>query len=205
MKDRPILFSAPMVRALLDGTKSQTRRVACKGTIPSRYVAATEYEPGRWRLFDAEHPSASLAQYTMPACPYGQPGDRLWVRETWAYHLHAMAASNPEVSGPWVYAADGDQALWQRLCERWRPSIHMPRTACRLVLKITSVRLERLNEISDADALAEGIDRHDVLTDGEPPPGWHRGTFEKLWERINGTESWAANPWVWVIEFRRLG
>lgn len=209
MKDRPILFQGSMVRGVLNDSKTQTRRVA--KLTSSGHVK----EVGGHRRWHPADPDATLA------CPYGQPGDRLWVRETWAYHLHALSASNHELSGPWVYAADG--GTQHRLCDRWRPSIHMPRVASRITLEITNVRLERLQAISDTDAIAEGIER------GQGFPGWYRGplkgdsvglkeygerfkiptafpklAYRALWEHINGTESWDENPLVWVVEFRRV-
>jgi hypothetical protein len=145
--------------------------------------------------------------------PYGKPGDRLWVRETWAYHLHAQA-SLADDDGPWVYAADGEQAKQYRLCDRWRPSIHMPRWASRITLEVTGVRVERLQDISEADAVAEGAPcwfcRAAVvdITPGrdcacalEPRPG--RIAYRELWNSINGAGSWDMNPWVWVVEFRK--
>lgn len=199
MAERPILFSGPMVRALLAGTKTQTRR-AVKPQPAGEWAA-----PGR------------------TSCPYGQLGDRLWVRETWAdltaTHGQRWEKRNP-VTGLYErgqhpffwYAADGDQpdlGGGERNPERWRPSIHMPRHACRLVLEVTGVRVERLQAISEDDALAEGIDTegHDYLT-GER---WkaagsalspERYAFASLWRRINGQASWDANPWVWVVEFK---
>jgi hypothetical protein len=209
MTEKSIIFSAAMVRALLAGTKTQTRRVACNGTIPAQYIATTEYEPGRWRLFDAEHPHASLAQYTMPPCPYGQPGDRLWVRETFA-----------KIDGqtrPWIETdyratyAHGDR-LGDHLGmkKRWTPAIHMPRAASRITLEITEVRVERLQAISEADARAEGV----VYDPGEGGTFWVPGAgctsdsavdaYRKLFESINGPGSWDANPWVWAISFWRI-
>jgi hypothetical protein len=198
-KERPILFQGAMVRAILAGTKAQTRRLV-------KYPAA-EGERG-W------HPIPTGFQYlpggsARPVCPYGRPGDRLWVRETWAYHLHAQASMRDD-DGPWVYAADGQPALQMRLCDRWRPSIHMPRCACRLVLEITDVRVERLRDISEADAMAEGIvqlpDQGFGLRSGEH---YHatdpRQSYLSLWESINGEGSVEANPWVWAVSFRRAG
>ena len=202
MKERPILFKGPMVRALLDGTKTQTRRVVKM----KRHQQIEEREDGTpwpW-MYDGDRDADSWM-----ACPYGQPGDRLWVRETFAEGIHQLADVNH-----WAYAADpfGNQ---QRLGDRWKPSIHMPRWASRITLEITGVRVERLQDISEADAIAEGIERQD---DGI---GWRRGpitadvpntatrtafpklAYQSLWESINGPGSWAANPWGWVIEFRR--
>ena len=203
MKERPILFQAEMVRALRDGSKTQTRRIA------KLTDAAHVKEPGKHRRWHPGDPEARLA------CPYGQPGDRLWVRETWAYETHALSAKDHEREGPWVYAADGETALQHRLCDRWRPSIHMFRAASRITLEVTGVRLEHLQDIIDADALAEGInswimDGFDEATEGKP---WEVASkfsidspfisaYAVLWEQINGPGSWAANPWVWVVEFK---
>ena len=197
MTERPILFSAPMVRAILDGTKTQTRRIA-KGvaTIHSRTG-----EP--LAKLDSAGPRV--------ACPYGQIGDRLWVRETWAYGVHALASRNHEQEGPWVYAADNAGAHG-RLCDRWRPSIHMFRAASRITLEITGVRVERLQDISEDDARAEGITDGGCLNCGNsetdcgclnPRPD-AVDSYCHLWGQINGAGSWEANPWVWVVEFRRV-
>ena len=198
MKERPILFSAPMVRALRAGTKTQTRRV-----VKDRHIDAA--------------PPACFFQWLRERCPYGQPGDRLWVRETWAYGVHALAAERDE-DGPFVYAADG--TVQGRLCDRWRPSIHMPRAASRILLEITAVRVELLQDISDNDIEAEGTARW-VKDGGKvmcPPPGFdgwwpdedgnlyvkpNRVAFCSLWESVNGLRAWDANPWVWVIDFKR--
>jgi hypothetical protein len=205
MKERPILFSAAMVRALLNGSKTQTRRVACKGLIPPQYVTAKEYEPARWRLFDAEHPTAALAQCTMPPCPYGQPGEQLWVKET---HL-------PKASGM-LYRADlteFDAAGTGAMYGGWKPSIFMRREYSRITLRITGVRVERLQDISEDDAIAEGIE-HEPGTahwkNYDTSPGWRYWespiqSYRTLWETINGPGSWDANPWVWVVEFNVKG
>ena len=181
MKERPILFSAPMVRAILDGSKTQTRRLV----KPQPSILAGELLC--WK------DDALTDDQMADLCPNGQPGDRLWVRETFAEGIHQMADANH-----WAYAADrfGTQ---QRLSDRWKPSIHMPRAASRITLEINSVRVERLQDISEADAMAEGVNAGKYL-------GLERANaraFSELWESINGPDSWAANPWVWVIEFRR--
>lgn len=188
MKERPILFSAPMIRAILNGTKTQTRRVA-KLTANGHVK-----EPGGHRRWHTADFDARLA------CPYGQPGDRLWVRETWAHDDEDNAL---------FYRADvgqgGDADDWERNRldgaprYRWRPSIHMPRTASRITLEITSVRVERLQDISRGDAMAEGCPFPNMAK-GDDPRQWFRG----LWESINGPESWQADPLVWVVEFKRL-
>lgn len=185
MRERPILFSAPMVRAILSGTKTQTRRVAIQT------AGGHLKEPSGHRRWHPADPEAALA------CRYGQPGDRLWVRETFAEGIHQMAGVNH-----WAYSADrfGEQ---QRLGDRWKPSIHMPRAASRILLEIISVRVERLQAISEADAMAEGC--LGKLAEAAPAADEAREQFRDLWQSINGADSWAANPWVWVVEFKRVG
>ena len=193
MKTRPILFSAPMVRALLNGTKTQTRRVA------KLTDAAHVKEPRGHRRWHPADPDASMA------CPYGQPGDRLWVREAWK--AHTTFGNLPPRDIPqthvWYMADEGYKAE-----SRHRNGMFMPRWASRLLLEITAVRVERLQDISGADAQAEGI-----VPDGDG--GWHLAdtrhymgdpisSYASLWEYINGADSWDANPWVWVIEFKKV-
>lgn len=202
-RERPILFSGPMVRALLEGRKTQTRRIV---KLPHANPLGN-WEPTTFGGTDArgaEHPEQTAIWHTRTgetlACPYGVPGDRLWVRETWA-HVPATAyrssdgvqqTADPTSEGmAAVYAAG-----WERSAPgRWRPSIHMPRWACRLVLEITGVRVQRLRDISEADAVAEG-----ASTPG--PFAVHH--FADLWVSINGRDSWNANPWVWALTFKRV-
>lgn len=202
MKERPILFSAPMVRAILAGQKTQTRRIVkpTSGPHSIRLVIATP---------------DSLAAFVRHHCPYGQPGDRLWVKETWAAPLpcNNLKPTDIEDGTPLYFRAD-DPKNWERQPDRgiigkWRPSIFMRRWMSRITLEITCVRVERLQDISEADALAEGMD---VFEDGagftvRPGGTWQRNpedAFRNLWEQINSPGSWAANPWVWVIKFRRV-
>jgi hypothetical protein len=207
VKQRPILFQGAMVRALLDGSKTQTRRIVKPQPIPdARFV-------GGWKVVGkGGEESATCSPLIADKSPYGQPGDQLWVRETWAYGTHALASKDHEREGPWVYAADGDTALQGRLCDRWRPSIHMFQSASRITLEITSVRVERLQDISEADAKAEGLIRY--REKGIAPDLYSNGATEgfifpvdaysALWEQINGPGSWDANPWVWVVSFRAI-
>jgi hypothetical protein len=144
-------------------------------------------------------------------CPYGQPGDRLWVRECFAAWWETATGKRSHVMG---YRADIDDPYWDGfgfddpwwLDAKWEPSIHMPRSFSRITLEITGVRLERLQEISESDARSEGVNaapdwRH-LFNDPEAMS--YRCGFARLWESINGPGSWAANPWVWVVEFRRI-
>ena len=184
MKERPILFSAPMVRAILEGRKTQTRRV-----VKSNWDAKDD---DNWPMVMDED-----GLWFRQACPYGQIGDRLWVRE--AFFID-------EGKGSVRYRASGHVSPFG-----WKPSIHMPRWASRILLEITSVRVERLQDISEVDALAEGITESQIDTElkaaeemdqVEPNPA--RCCFRYLWEDINGIESWADNPWVWVVEFKKV-
>lgn len=222
MKDRPILFNAAMVRAILDGNKTQTRRVVKPQPmmVTNNTTAPWVGPPGALKL--------GLEQIGK-GCPYGQPGDRLWVRETWHKRTIALPKSRIDEGEPYtdyLYRADAYEGspilsacLHEKLTQppnyyhdRWFPSIHMPRAASRITLEITGVRLERLNEISEEDARAEGITDGGCLNCGNsendcgclnPRPD-ARDSFIHLWQSINGEGSWLSNPWVWVVEFKRL-
>ena len=211
MKQSPILFNAEMVKAILSGLKTQTRRVMKRQPEPSKtregdfwfscdkmqsMVHVSEFIPGNSVIPDGH-------QIVSACCPHGAVGDQLWVRETWArYNIdqdsHDMAyrATKPD---DWPEGA------------RWRPSIHMPRWASRIDLLITGVRVERLNSISEQDARAEGITDGGCLDCGESEPcGCNQPkpdateSFAHLWKSIYGDDSWFSNPWVWVIEFKRM-
>lgn len=220
MKERPILFTAPMVRALLDGRKTQTRRIIKpQPAYPFRSASGAWVDMGR--RDDADHKLSEIR------CPYGwpplgdQPGDQLWVRETWC-PPHNNAYLNNHKHLCW-YRADNESRPYQKPEHfSWRPSIHMPRWASRITLEITDVRVERLQDISKQDVLAEGI--RPFYSGSESPcsygineegcgfgePGsWNFPetpalAYRKLWEFINGPKSWHANPWVWVIEIKRV-
>jgi hypothetical protein len=205
MFERPILFSDPMVRAILEGRKTQTRRVVarqppedCCGQIHvSPYQPAVvrreELEPGR-TIFGAYCECGDWGCRS----PYGAPGDRLWVREAWA-------PTNAHSTERCWYRATLHPAGAAMAEIRWRPSIHMPRWASRITLEVTGVRVERLQDITHGDLEAEGIPID--TTRGKPDEiarAAHFVQWRALWESINGKESWAVNPWVWVVEFRRL-
>lgn len=211
MKELPIRFSGPMVKAILDGSKTQTRRVV---------------KQDREGLLDCEPTPAWDAFWQCVACPYGKPGDRLWVRETWCKLWPEHQMNDPD-AGRYYYAAtddtptmvdgDGYTDYTKSGHERspWKPSIHMPRAASRISLDITMVRVERLNDISEADAKSEGIFKCPSGRWEAPLVKSKVGTlcaevddpriaYRALWDQINGPNAWAANPWVWVVEFRRL-
>jgi hypothetical protein len=219
MKERPILFSGPMVRAILDGKKTQTRRILkgsteCKGPYNPAYMEAHKGDKG-WR----------------DICPHGKVGDRLWVRETHMIESNFNIDSNEGYPPPfkdgrpinWVtdhqygdyweqchYAASDEKP---ELCRDddgllgWRPSIHMPRWASRITLEVTDVRVQRLRDISHDDAIAEGFGSHLSVPDDKAPHGrtWGRLGFSQLWDSINGkTHPWESNPWVWALTFKRI-
>lgn len=200
MKERPIVFSGPMVRAILDGRKTVTRRVVKpQGAILTDRMA---------RSLGVQPPPVQNS--AVIPCPYGQPGDRLWVRETFSYWLRNSdrLPDESDYESPW-YRSDADAyGLLGRdeygpvYAEQllWMPSIYMPRATSRILLEVVSVRIERLQEISDADALEEGI----YPTKTGLYSGAAKSAYQKLWESINGPGSWEANPWVWVIEFRKI-
>lgn len=217
MKERPILFTGPTVGGLLSGRKTQTRRVV-KGSEqwPASAVKAVMLESRGTALAV----NAGRCTYGPELkSPYGQPGDRLWVRETFADLQGTGIEHRPISSGPlqrYAFAADakpgshGDEAR-KEFGVKWKPSIFMPRAASRITLEITSVRVERLQDISESDAIAEGIEPlYGAWRDyGRKPsinyhPAWAKAieSYRSLWEAINGPDSWAANPWVWVVEFK---
>jgi len=226
MKERPILFSAPMVRAILEGRKTVTRRVV-KPQPPARndmINAAYCGHPNLWL------PNGSIGADTPREwkCPYGQPGDRLWVRETWAVQRHEPCLPHErdyqDLISPVVrYRADGSTrriqgdrstgvGVYHGAVEKTRVSIHMPRWASRITLEVTGVRVERLQDISTEQAVAEGM--HTFPHKGGTAYAWSAddkhghgsatGAMRWLWDQINGEGAWHANPWVWVVEFRRV-
>lgn len=193
MKERPILFSAPMVRALLNGSKTQTRRVVKIPRGCSWYAELGGESAGWWE--DVANPNGWWHVSEMQ-CPYGHPGDRLWVREAWA-------PCGPSPCDGALYRAEFDSGP---LSIKFKPSIFMPRWASRITLEIVSVRVERLQDISEADCWAEGI--HEVRSAGDDHGdlrGSVRQDYQALWESINGDGSWDENPWVWAVEFKRIG
>jgi len=242
MKERPILFSGAMVRALLADTKTQTRRVVKPSRrYPFEFVGSGTKadpdwnDPSCWGFMSDDGDAWLLKDGTKESdvhqipCPYGQPGDRLYVRETfYAYGRWETRYSEKKKRDEWhfvdmtlecghayAYAADGAPHDFHKSNQRsdrtpswWkRPAIHMPRLASRILREIVSVRVERLNDISQADAVAEGamVWAQELDTQIKDLPGEDaQFAFLALWESINGAGSWAANPWVWVVEFKRV-
>lgn len=232
MKKRGMIFNAEMVRAILDGRKTQTRRI-----VKVNCMDICEKDDGSlwpWREDEENH-----GDYWYP-CPFGEVGDRIWVRETWALlgnedgcciDWNGKLCKGDEREAARIYRASceqkqGDYGLWsipddadwktytenEKFEGAWRPSIHMPRWASRITLEITGVRVERLNDVSDTDAVAEGLlPAGDMLPDYPgtflTPKGdfaTAKVAFQRLWESIYGEESWQSNPWVWVVEFKRV-
>ena len=203
--ERPILFSGPMIRALLADTKTQTRRHLYKMRKLNRASCVhRDYPPPReltpvgqgWAMTDWRRAKA---------------GDQLWVREAWgtASIFDDVAPRDLPSFAPIKYYADGKivgATAGYGLMLKARPSIHMPRRFSRILLEIVDIRVERLQDISEADAMAEGwVRRPEVSADPQVHADAARDWYSDLWEQINGAGSWAVNPWVWVVEFKRVG
>lgn len=208
MKERPILFSGPMVRAFLEDRKSQTRRVMKDAPI--------EQSDGYLCTKLVTYSNEKQVRHVMPSlCPYGQPGDRLWVKETYFAWRCKTYTSEGMTEGPeqCVYAADGGTLLNGA---KWRPSIFMFRRFSRITLEITNVRVQRLQEITEEDAQAEGALFHDGGGIGHS--GWRhdinhgfvyanaRTSFARLWDSLNAKRGfgWDTNPWLWALTLQRV-
>ena len=211
MKERPILFSTEMVKAILEGRKTQTRRI----------IKKQPHGAGEWVRQLASWLFPNVNPYIKLKCPYGQPGDRLWVRETWALNPWSYLGGCK-----YIYRSDYESFPKNEIgksypdIDKWRPSIFMPREACRILLEVTDVRVERLQDITEEDAKAEGITDIEFYPDeGFPLSIGHMAgqddgktslhttrvkAYAALWESINGEGSWEKNPWVWVISFERI-
>jgi hypothetical protein len=204
MRERPILFSAPMVRAILEGRKTQTRRIVVRakdGELP------LDFHDGMFWFADGDAQEIN--------CPYGETGDRLWIREAWRTefrfnHLKPSLVPGTPLDTAIYYEADGKSSM----AGKYRHSRFMPRRFSRTALDITKVRVQRLQEISEQDAIAEGVEKLGEFPNITPyrnymvkqPAGAHnfstsRASFMSLWSSINGTESYTANPLVWAITF----
>ncbi|MBZ6546868.1 hypothetical protein FMJ40_06100 [Klebsiella variicola] len=202
MKERGMIFNGEMVRALLDGRKTQTRRIIKDCTVGRDQISKfIQIE----KKFIGCYPE-DVPELIRECCPYGIPGDRIWVRE--AFRVHSRATDVATL----VYKASERNSWTEQthrvpvaVCnkpatpEKWTPSLHMPRWASRILLEITDVRVERLKSISDGDAIREGCSTADMKS-GDCVAD----VFARLWASIYGSDSWNANPWVWVIEFKRV-
>ena len=188
MKTRPILFTAAMVRAVLDGTKTQTRRVI-KPQPVERGVVGSGYVP-------------------IPACPYGVPGDRLWVRETFRCVWAGDGSIEYRADGKVIRHGITGGKVITATPKKWKPSIFMPRWASRIDLEVVAVRVERVQDITSSDALAEGIQEYSGCENQHDMEAWDPvDEFRKLWDSINGKRpgcSWNDNPFVWVVAFKRV-
>lgn len=202
MKETGLMFKAPLVRAIFSGQKTQTRRIVKPQPAPHQGMVNAAYCGKRHLWLRDGRCEESDPAYEW-RCPMGQPGDRLWVRETWRGVVNIAPPGHYEYAVA-RYVPDREQcrrleyaATQERDGEPWRPSMHMPRWASRITLEIIRVRVERLQQITDADSLAEGVDRTNTSI-----PGYARERFKTIWESTGG--DWAANPWVWVIDFKRI-
>ncbi|WP_311181494.1 hypothetical protein [Pseudomonas aeruginosa] len=238
-RERPILFNDQMVRAILEGRKTVTRR-AVKGLQIPTEDKTTPHEGLRWsalgqrhlrygfNVFGSTEEECAHELARCGVCPFGKPGDRLWVRETHAQVFEvdipdgrpagpigtAGSPGRPDWKCRYVYRSDGEMpnVQWHHVGDsqpvRWTPSIHMPRRASRILLEITAVRVERLQDISEKQALAEGVELEGEGVCWAGAAGTASDSpvesFRLLWELINGAGSWNANPWVWVVEFKRV-
>ena len=210
MKEHPIIFNTEMVKAIQDGRKTQTRRLSGLEKInetPDKWELCTTAEEWDGKLDDAAAVFFPVGNFNegwaeVPFCPYGQVGDRLWVRETWACARRQDDLPPREVSqetGFLAYKACPEDISYC-LAGKWRPSIHMPRWASRITLEITGIRVERVQDISESDCMKEGLDMSDV----EYKPFGDVVKFKSLWDSINAKRgSWADNPFVWVVEFTK--
>lgn len=219
MKERPIIFSGPMIQAILEGRKTQTRRVIRphKHCYPgNHWWVGPHPNTGWWAVDSPEGPPQRMIKDTVSLkregfkCPYGQPGDRLWVRETWNAWLTGVDECDPYL---WSWLKGQDRSCYdhseiayratdepldpdQGNLPLWAPSIHMPRWASRIDLEVVNIRVERINEISEHDVLSEGVgETLDPI-----------GTFAVTWDGINKKRgfAWLSNCWVWVVTFQRM-
>lgn len=213
MKERGMIFNAEMVNAILSGRKTQTRRImkVQPGTpeFGLRRIIESSKANENGMYFWSQDDACGIKARSKPFLfPYGEVGDRIWVRETFRVHSRATDVATlvyrASVRNSWT---EQTHRVPVAVCnkpatpEKWTPSIHMPRWASRITLEITDVRVERLRDLSEEDAKSEGI----IPSAGGVLPGWeYRINFRDLWMDIYGTDNWEANPWVWVIEFKRV-
>lgn len=197
-KEIPILFSTDMVLAKIEGRKTMTRRIVKGAAL-------------RW-LDGAPFPPEFVADPDNGLCPYGKPGDWLYTRETWQ-HTDCINLNREDENAGYIYKASENGRDWESNTDgwRWKPGIHLPKIGSRLWDEVVAVRIERLHDITQEDAEKEGLQfdwsegkQFKNYTNNKFELGDSRQSFATLWEKINGKESWDANPWVWVVEFKVL-
>ncbi|HHT0061530.1 TPA: hypothetical protein ACTXAJ_004420 [Raoultella planticola] len=198
MKERGMIFNADMVRAILDGRKTQTRRIMKPQPEPcprgGHWWPSNVFKTMLHVEDEMQNGKGGWGGLVGDACPFGDVGDRIWVREAFASGLSTKSTLAYRATHKREDLEDG---FYDTI--KWTPSIHMPRWASRILLEITDVRVERLKSISDGDAIREGCSIADMKS-GDCVAD----VFARLWASIYGAESWSANPWVWVIEFKRV-
>lgn len=232
MKERPILFNGEMVRAILEGRKTMTRRIIKPQPTKEDYKLMRNIESSNkkdkdlffWGKF--ENYRLVGRDHVHFKCPFGEIGDRLWVRETWLYDTFMEGEESDDIpqKNRVIYRATNPNYPMTVGSWKWKPSIFMPRRASRITLEITNIRVERLNDISEEDAISEGIVGINVPSGGDDYYDYWRNyaipqnredlfpwfiskpiqSFKSLWESINGKDSWEQNPFVWVIEFKKV-
>lgn len=204
MKERGMIFNAEMVRAILDGRKTQTRRIMKPQPEPcprgGHWWSSNVFKTMLHVEEEMQNGKGGWAGLVGDACPFGDVGERIWVRETFGFELRTVGGAPHEQL---VYRASKPDAVRLYDCNgkpypmKWTPSLHMRRKYSRITLEITGVRVERLNDISDGDAINEGCRTADMKSGDRMA-----NVFERLWSSIYGSDSWSANPWMWVIEFK---
>lgn len=205
-KDIPVIFSAPMVRALLEGRKTMTRRILKPQPVPFAIDVGKECEVGLLHVDGESRPRVMLGRVVTKQEVRFAVGDRLWVREDFTYvgtcdpGFLTYQATYPQDLAK--YGLENVPAKLQAAGYKWKPSIHMPRNLSRLTLIVTGVKVERLQEISNDDAKAEGVDAISMMDVPRQAAWSHRGDFAQLWDRIHGDEAWRANPFVVAVTFR---
>lgn len=196
MKECPILLNAEMIRAVLDGRKTQTRRMLSPRQLKMIDAASSI---GECYPLESGHQHENSQSYYREWCPFGAVGDRLYVREA-----HSVRVEPSEYSPGAVWYRESDIGRKWEGAIRWTPSLQMPRWASRITLEITGVRVERLNSMTESDALSEGCHGGHGSIPGYMYSASPHEHFHHIWESIYGADSWQANPWVWVIEFKRV-
>ena len=216
MKEHPILFNSDMIRAIQEGRKTMTRRIIKPQPDDDGLWDDTSFPRSLQSTLKGWNGSTETGQSKEWKCPYGQVGDILWVRELhYCYGYWKKNGISKTGKQKWKFMADrlfceiryfdnppnNIQKKTRSIGWYKRSSLFMPKEACRIWLEITGIRVERVQDISEGDAIAEGIDLNKCSGDWESPPSW---VFEELWKSINGEESWEANPWVWKVEFKKV-